>query len=174
MENKNVGNKFKEMRKETMNMSREMVCLLSGKKDEYIDISPERLERIENGKFEMTPEEALTLSKIYDDPSLCKYYCHEKCRIGQEYVPKIEVKDLEKIILSMVASLNCVKNEQERLIEITEDGVIKNDELRDFIKIQQELEKISLTVDTLQLWTEHKLSEGKIDRQEYQRLKEKL
>lgn len=50
-----------------------------------------------------------------------------------------------------------MNKKQERLIEITADGIIDNDELDDFIYIQEELEKISVNVETLQLWSERML-----------------
>ena len=74
------------------------------------------------------------------------------------------------MILEMLASLNSMRSRQERLIEITADGVIQNDELEDFIYIQQELERISLTVETLQLWTERMIATGKIDVDKYNEL----
>ena len=36
-------------------------------------------------------------------------------------------------------------------------------EIEDFIQIQEELERISITVETLQLWSEQKLASGEID-----------
>ena len=62
--------------------------------------------------------------------------------------------NLPGIVLQMLASLNSMDKEKDRLIEITADGKIEKDELRDFIKIQKELEKISVTVEALQLWAE--------------------
>ncbi len=50
-----------------------------------------------------------------------------------------------------------MNKKQECLIEITADGIIDNDELDDFIYIQEELEKISVNVETLQLWSERML-----------------
>ena len=47
-----------------------------------------------------------------------------------------------------------MQKKQERLIEITSDGEIDREELQDFKTIQAELEKISITVETLQLWAE--------------------
>jgi hypothetical protein len=85
-------------------------------------------------------------------------------------VPEVKVKDLSQVILEMLASLNSMRSRQERLIEITADGVIQNDELEDFIYIQQELERISLTVETLQLWTERMIATGKIDIDKYNEL----
>lgn len=49
------------------------------------------------------------------------------------------------------------------------DGKISNDEIDDFIHIRQELERISLTVETLQLWTERMLANGQIDAETYKR-----
>ena len=54
------------------------------------------------------------------------------------------------------------------LIEITADGHIGRDEVEDFILIQEELERISVTVETLQLWTEKMMAEGMIDKALYE------
>ena len=48
------------------------------------------------------------------------------------------------------------------------------DEIDDFIYIQQELERISVAVETLQLWSEKMLAEGKIDKEEYERRKNNM
>ena len=87
-----------------------------------------------------------------------------------KYVPEVNIKDLSQVVLEMLASLNSMKKSQERLIEITADGVIDNDELADFIQIQRELERISITVETLQLWTEKMIATGKIDVKKYKEL----
>ena len=88
----------------------------------------------------------------------------------RKYVPEVKVKDLSQVIFEMLASLNSMRNRQERLIEITADGVIEKEELEDFIYIQKELERISLTVETLQLWTERMIATGKIDIDKYNEL----
>jgi hypothetical protein len=54
------------------------------------------------------------------------------------------------------------------LIEITADGRIDASEIDDFIHIQDELERISVTVETLQLWAEKMLATGVIDRKIYE------
>ena len=83
------------------------------------------------------------------------------------------MKELSAIVLEMLASLNCVSREKERLIEITADGKIEGDEIDDFIRIQEELEKISITVETLQLWAEKMLANGIIDPEAYRARKQK-
>ena len=163
-------NAYKSLRKK-LDLTRDEVCDTVAEENLGI-LSPERLERIENGKFPITPEEVLLLSKVYKQPALCNYYCSHECPIGAVYVPEVQVKDLEKTVLSMLASLNSMKQRQERLIEITFDGRIDDAELKDFISIQKELEKISLTVESLQLWTEQMIADGKIDIEKYNALKD--
>lgn len=134
----------------------------------------ERIERIETNKFDPTPEEVKVMAKAYKMPELCNYYCTHECAIGKDSVPEIKMKDLSQIILGMSASLNSMQRKQERLIEITEDGEISDEELKDFIHIQKELDRISMTVTTLKLWSEQQLATGNIDRDKYEALKETI
>lgn len=163
-ENKMADTIYKTTRKKR-NLTRDEVCdeasLLNN------PIQPERLERIENGKFGITPDEVLLLSKIYREPTLCNHYCSKECPIGEKYVPEVEVKDLSQIILEMLFSLNSMKNSQERLIEITSNGQINDDEIRDFISIQRKLEQLSITIESLQLWVEQMLADKKINLEKY-------
>lgn len=134
-------------------------------------IAPERIEKIENERSLPHPDEVLTMAEKYKQPSLCNYYCANQCPIGQQYVPEIKIKDLSQIVLEMLASLNAMNKRKDRLIEITADGTISGDELADFIFIQEELERISITVETLQLWSEKMLATGVIDRDAYNLLR---
>ena len=136
-------------------------------------ITPERIERIESGKSNAHPDEVVLMAEKYQCPHLCNYFCANECEIGRQYVPEIKAKDLSQIILEMLASLNAMQRKQERLIEITSDGVIQEEEINDFITIQNELEKISVTVETLQLWVEQKLASGDIDMDTYQKIRNK-
>ena len=148
-------------RREALGLSRE-------KASELLEtIQPERLERIESGKYTAYPGEVLTMAEKYQDPQLCNHYCAHECEIGKRYVPEIRVKELPQIVLEMLASLNSVKARQDRLIEITADGRIAADEVEDFVSIQNELERISVTVETLQLWAEKKIANGEIDMEAY-------
>lgn len=156
-----------QLKREELGLSREKASeLLEG-------IPPERVERIESGKFSAHPDEVILMASKYQAPELCNYYCANECEIGKQYVPEIKIKDLSQIVLEMLASLNSIKKRQERLIEITADGKIEADEVEDFIMIQEELEQISITVETLQLWSEQKLASGDIDIDAYNAVKNK-
>lgn len=162
-ENKNIY----QTRREELGLSRE-------KASELLEtIPPERIEKIESEKSLPHPDEILIMSEKYKIPSLCNHYCSNECPIGKQYVPEVKVKDLSQIVLEMVASLNSMHRKQERLIEITADGVIDEDEIMDFVRIQEELEKISITVETLQLWAEQMLANNKIDIDKYNAYKKK-
>lgn len=151
--------------REELGLSREQASELLGW------ISADRIEKIENEKSLPHPEEVHAMSVSYKNPRLCNFYCANQCRIGQEYVPEIKMKDLSQIILEMLASLNSIQKRKDRLIEITADGQISDDEIEDFVQIQEKLEQISITVETLQLWSEHMLATGAIDMDAYQKHK---
>ena len=136
-------------------------------------ITPERIEKIENERSLPHPDEVLVMAEKYKQPRLCNYYCANQCPIGQQYVPEVKIKDLSQIVLEMLASLNSMGKQKDRLIEITADGKVTGDELEDFIYIQEELERISIAVETLQLWSERMLATGAIDVEQYNALKNK-
>ena len=155
-----------QVRREELELSREKASELLGA------IPPERLARIENEKVQPHPDEVLLMAEAYKMPNLCNYYCANECPIGREYVPEIEIKDLSQIVLEMVASLNSMHRKQERLIEIAADGQIDGDEIKDFMHIQSELERISMTVEALQLWSEQMVANGAINMELYNKYKE--
>lgn len=134
-------------------------------------ITPERIERIENNKVEPQPFDVLALAMAYNQFELCNTHCTDDCPIGKRFMPKIKVNTLEKLTLEILSSLNSSSKKKDRLIEIAADGVISDDEIADFIEIQEELNKISLTVDALKLWAEQMLSSGQINRENYEKIK---
>ncbi|WP_300750084.1 XRE family transcriptional regulator [uncultured Oscillibacter sp.] len=162
-ENKNLYHRTRE----SLQLTREAASEL------LESITPERIEKIENERSLPHPDEVLVMAEKYKQPSLCNFYCANQCPIGQQYVPEVTVKDLSQIVLEMLASLNSMNKQKERLIEITVDGEVSEDELKDFIYIQEELERISIAVETLQLWSERMLATGKIDPELYRKYREK-
>ena len=127
-------------------------------------VSESRIVKIEGETSEPHPEEILAMASAYKKPELVNYYCSNMCPIGQIYVPKVKRKELSQIVIEVLASLNSLDERKNRLIEISADGKITDDELEDFAVIQEELEKISSTVNSLQLWVDKMMGEGLIDR----------
>lgn len=152
--------------------AREEKDLSREKAAELTQLDDSKIERIENQKTQPSPWDVIAMADAYKKPELCNYYCANECPIGMKYVPEIKLKELPQVILEMISSLNSMKKSQERLIEIGADGEIKDNELEDFIRIQNELESISATVESLKMWTEKMLATGKINVEQYRRLKE--
>lgn len=160
-ENKNVYHLIRE----ELGLSRAQASeLLEG-------ITPERIERIENEKSLPQPDEVKIMAEKYNEPDLRNYYCANQCPLGIDFVPEIKVKDLAHIVLEMLSLLNSMDKKKERLIEIVADGEITEDEIKDFVFIEKELERISMTVDTLKLWVEKMRANGSINKELYDSFK---
>ena len=157
-ENKNVYFQRREELKLTRDQASELLE----------SIPPERIEKIENERVEPHPEEILIMAQKYKSPELCNYYCSNQCPIGKRYVPEVKIQALSQIVLKMVDSLNTVQDSQRRFIGITADGVIDDTEIDDFVNIQEQLEKISVAVEALQLWTEQMIANGVMDMEKYE------
>lgn len=175
------NNFYLNCRKE-LNLTRQEAC------DYFPTINEDRLERIENGRKTPSPEDILEISNGYKKYikdkninlktssilSMCNHYCTNICKIGQYEIEEVHIKDISQITLETLVSLNKISNKSGRLAEITVDGKITQDELYDFISIKHDLEQISMTIDSLKLWTEQMLSNGSIDENEYQKIKNKI
>lgn len=161
-----MGKKSTKTNKNIYQICREENGLTREKASEMMRyISADRIEKIESEKSQPHPDDIVAMADCYKAPHLCNYYCSHECPIGLRYVPEVKIKDLSQIVLEVLASLNTLEKEKNRLIEISVDGKISDDELSDFAKIQNQLAKISLAVDALQLWVEKTLADGKINKE---------
>ena len=152
-ENKNIY----QISRESLGFSRE----LASEKMEFI--SSDRIEKIENERSLPYPNEVLAMAEAYKNPSLCNYFCSHDCPIGQKYIPEIQQKELSQITLEMLASLNMLAKEKDRLIEITVDGKITEDEMEDFNKIREQLNQMSMIIDSLKLWVDNSIANGTME-----------
>ena len=117
-------------------------------------ISAARIEKIENERSELRPEEALAMAEAYGDPMLRNVYCSQECPIGKKYVPPLEEKSISQITLEMVVTLNELTADRDRLMEITVDGTITPDEEKDFRGIRDNLDRMSAAIASLKLWVD--------------------
>ena len=145
--------------------SRESLGLTRDQASEKLEfISADRIEKIEYEKSLPHPEEIMAMAECYKNPVLCNYFCSHECPIGIEHVPEIKEKELSQITLEMLATLSKLTNAKERLIEITVDGEVSEDEFSDFVSIKKELEKMAMAIDSLNLWLDQTIITGKIDK----------
>ncbi len=161
----NMGRKSTKENKNIYQISRENMELSRDAAAEVLGfVSADRIEKIENERSVPHPDEVLAMAEGYKNPSLCNYFCSRECPIGREYVPEVKIKDLSQITLEMLATLNRLTKEKERLIEITVDGELTEDEIPDFVQIKDDLEKMALAIDSLNLWVDQTIASGKIDK----------
>lgn len=152
-ENKNIYQRSRE----AAGLSREAAA------EAMVYISSDRIEKIEYETSQPHPEEVLAMADCYKNPSLCNYYCSHCCPIGQEYVPEVQVKDLSRITLEVLAGLNELSRQKDRLVEITVDGHVSPTEMPDFRRIREALEKMAMTVDSLRLWADQAALSGEAE-----------
>ena len=149
-------------------LAREEAGLTRAAASELTNISESRIEKIEYSQTLINPQDVAAMAHAYKKPALCNYFCAHDCEIGQESVPELEVTNLPQIVLTLLASLNQLSEEKDRLIRISADGRITADELADFVAIKKQLDELSVTLDTLQLWIDNMIADGKISKEEYE------
>ena len=162
-----MGKKSIKEDKNVYFVAREEAGLTRAQASELIGtISESRLEKLETGKTAIVPEDVVDMALAYKKPELCNYYCTHECRIGQSSVPEVSPKlnTLSEIVLGMLSALNSLDRQKDRLIDITADGEITEDELPDFVNIQKQLDQIDLTVEALKIWIANTIADGKIDK----------
>lgn len=156
-----MGKKSVKEDKTPYQLAREDAGLTREAAAEKLYTSPDRLVRIEDSTLPR-PEEVVAMAEAYRAPALCNYFCSNQCAIGQKYVPEIRLAHLSQIVLETLLALNTCNREKERLIEIAADGRIAEAELAEFRAIQEDLNALSLTVDTLRLWVDHAVATGEL------------
>lgn len=159
-----MGRKSTKENKNEYQLAREAVGLTRAEAAELMEyISESRIEKIESEKSAPHPDEIVAMAKAYKRPDLCNYYCSVKCPLGQDNVHRVEAKDLSQITLEMLATLNNLNKEKDRMIEITADGMISDDEMEDFSRIRKQLVQIAATANSLQLWIDNTVAAGGMD-----------
>ena len=152
-------------------LSREACGLTRAQASERMEwVTESRIEKIEGGKSVPAPEEVLAMAQAYKRPALCKAYCSGECAIGRKYVPAVREKPIEAIVLELLAALNALEQNKNRLIEITSDGVIHDDQIRDFVRIRDQLGHLGTIVDALEFWFDGTVANGAVDAQILQRV----
>ena len=154
-----MGRRSTKENKTIWQITREELGLTREKAGELIPgFSPERIEKIENGRTQIQPEDALLLAEYYKAPALVNYYCCNECPIGESHAVRAESKELSQIAVETLNAVNQMSRIKDRLLEIAEDGKVCNDELEDFMKIKTVLDKLSQSVSNLQLWMDEQIA----------------
>lgn len=150
-ENKNV---YQEARDE-LGWSREKAAdeILKIENGRYGYVDKYKLVKIEEESIKIQPDDIVALSKAYNKPELRNHYCCHDYEIGKIDAPEVIYKDnVHEILVNMACSLESVNGNKMRLMEILVDGKVDETEMPDLNKILDELEKISMTIEAIQIW----------------------
>lgn len=152
-QNKNVYQETRESFGWSRERAAEEIAIIENGMYGYIDKN--KLVKIEEESIKIQPEDIVALSKVYNKPELRNYYCCNQCDIGAIDAPEVTYNgSIHEILVNMAVSLESVNSKKTRLMEILADGVVGGDEVGDLNKILEQLEKISATIEGIQLWCE--------------------
>lgn len=121
---------------------------------EQLHISASQLQDYELGITKcIPPDNILRMADIYRAPELRNLYCREMCPLGSD-VPLLELEDLDRITVKAMASLRKTVETKDILLDITEDGVISEEEKSELEKVLKNLDEISAIAQSLKVWAE--------------------
>ena len=95
---------------------------------EELGIDRSRLARIELGSKNPFPDEVLMMSDIYNAPELKAHFCKYMCPLGKDF-PEVESEDLDRISVKALSSFRKISKAKDLLLDITEDGMITEEEM---------------------------------------------
>ena len=118
---------------------------------DLVYIERTKLLAIESGDKNPSPDDVVSMSKAYDAPELCNYYCTNQCPIGKDK-PTLIYSDLNEISVRLMSALHYLQKSSDTIYRVLEDGKINDGEQEDFMKIIETLKKLSYSADSLELW----------------------
>lgn len=123
---------------------------------DIMSIDRGRLYRIESGIINPYPEEVHLMADLYNAPELENYYCTNMCPLGGD-MPRIDVADIDRISIRALSTFRKIAETKELLLDITEDGVISDDEKGDLNKVLENLEELERITQSLRMWVKKNL-----------------
>ena len=118
---------------------------------DIMSIDRGRLYRIESGIANPYPEEIHLMADLYNAPELRNHFCTEMCPLGAD-VPKVNVTDIDRIAIKALSTFRKIAETKDLLLDITEDGIITEDEKSDLNKVLENLEELERIAQSLRIW----------------------
>lgn len=124
---------------------------------EMLGISTSTLSDYELGITKTVPPDmVLKMSDLYRAPELINIYCRCMCPLGGE-MPKADIADLDRISIRALSTFRKIGETKEMLLDITEDGIISDDEKGELDKVLQTLDELEQVAQSLKLWVKKNL-----------------
>ncbi len=123
---------------------------------DIMSIDRGRLYRIESGLTNPYPEEVHLMADLYNAPELRNYYCRNCCPLGED-VPEINAAEIDRITIKALATFRKIGETKELLLNITEDGIISENERPEMDKVLRNLEELETISQNLRVWIKKNL-----------------
>lgn len=123
-----------------------------------LGIERSRLARIELDKIEPYSEEVIIMAREYNAPYLCDNYCNLVCPIGMkrlEEAAKGNTKyqeSLERLALRFLSSTQCIDDISKKLVDISKDGMVTEDEFNNFHDVLEAMDALSYNIKAIKDW----------------------
>lgn len=118
---------------------------------DIMSIDRGRLYRIESGITNPYPEEVHLMADLYNAPELRNYYCKRCCPLGED-VPEVDTAELDRITVRALSTFRKLDKTKEMLLDITQDGVISEDERPEMEQVLKDLEELESVAQNLRIW----------------------
>lgn len=120
--------------------------------EEETGIERTRLARIEGGILAPYPEEVWMMSQAYNAPQLCNHYCTCICPLGKQTIMPCELRQLDRLTITVVAAMREAGRVQDSILNIAGDGKITPDEVPQLKQVVKHLAAMEQASAELRLW----------------------
>ena len=121
---------------------------------ELIGVSSSTLADYELGVTKVVPvDKVVIMADLYNCPELKTGYCKHACPIGKTMPIATQVKSIEGIALRIIREFDSekIKDMEQSLIDIAEDGIISDDEKPALEDILKRLDALSEVISEMKL-----------------------
>lgn len=100
------------------------------------------------------PQDVLLMADLYNAPELITYYCKYQCPLGcdRAEVAEGDSESLDRITLKALSIMDKANEVQRKLLEITSDGKISDEEKPEMKKILAMMTEMQGVTDDLRAW----------------------
>lgn len=127
---------------------------------ELLNVHPSTLSDYELGLTKRVPAEMVVLmADLYNAPELLNSYCTNECPIGCCNMHELEVNSFDRVAIKALYSLQDIEDLKDTLLNIESDGKVNDFERVQFEEVKEQLLKISIAAQELNLWSSKYLKE---------------
>ena len=113
----------------------------------------------------MPVDKAVLMADLYKAPQLLNHYCLHECPIGCRHSLSETVVDIDRVTVKLLRNLRVENLEEikDKLLDISEDGIVSDDEKPELKEVISYLDKLAKTVSELKIIGEIALGGGNVN-----------